>query len=94
LVDLGLAQKVRPAVILSRRFLDVDRALITVIPHVTTLRGSPLEIAVPVPFLKEGAFLVQNPITLPAVKAERFLGRLTPSQMLQLENGVRDWLLL
>jgi mRNA interferase MazF len=92
LVDLGLAQKVRPAVILSRRFLDVDRALITVIPHVTTLRGSPLEIAVPVPFLKEGAF--QNPITLPAVKAERFLGRLTPSQMLQLENGVRDWLLL
>ncbi len=32
------------------------------------------------PFLKPGAFLVQNPVTVAAVKAERFLGKLTPQQ--------------
>jgi mRNA interferase MazF len=80
LVDLGLAQKTRPALILNRAFKDADRALITVIPHTLTLRGSELEAQVSVPFLKPGAFLVQNPVTIAAVKAERFLGRLTAEQ--------------
>ena len=92
MVDLGMAQKVRPAVVLNRTFADIDRALITVIPHITTLRGSQFEVAVAVPFLKAGAFLVQNPVTIPAVKAERFLGRLTPHQIAVIEAGVRNWL--
>ena len=92
MVDLGLAQKVRPALILNRSFTATDRALISVIPHVTTLRGSDLEVSINVPFLKPGAFLVQNPITLPAIKAERFLGRLTTEQLALVEEGVRDWL--
>ncbi len=54
---------------------------ISVIPHTTTLRGSDLEIPVRLPFLQPAAFLVQNPITIPAVKAERFLGRLTTQQL-------------
>jgi len=66
--------------------------LITVIPHITTLRGSQFEINITVPFLKPGAFLVQNPVTIPSVKAERFLGRLTAQQMALVEAGVRDWL--
>ena len=45
-VDLGMIQKVRPALILNRSFKDQDRALITVIPHTTSLRGSDLEIRV------------------------------------------------
>lgn len=92
LVDLGMVQKVRPAVILNRPYRDTDRALISVIPHTTTLRGSDLVFAVNVPFLQPGAFLVQNPITLPAVKAERFLGRLTTQQLALIEAGVRNWL--
>jgi mRNA interferase MazF len=68
------------------------RALITVIPHTRTLRGSDLEVAVRVPFLEPGAFLVQNPITIPVVKAERFLGRLTGQQLAAVEAGGRDWL--
>jgi mRNA interferase MazF len=92
LVDLGMVQKVRPALILNRPFLDTDRALISVIPHTTALRGSNLEIPINVPFLRPGAFLVQNPITIPAVKAERFLGRLTIRQLATVEAGVRDWL--
>ena len=34
MVDLGMAQKVRPALVLNRAFKDTDRALITVLPHV------------------------------------------------------------
>lgn len=92
LVDLGMAQKIRPALILNRAFRDTDRALISVIPHTTSLRGSDLEIAISVPFLQPGAFLVQNPITIPAAKAEKFLGRLSTPQLAQVEAGVRNWL--
>lgn len=92
LVDLGLAGKDRPAVVLSKPFTDADRALITVIPHTQALRGSSFEVRVPVLFLKSGAFLVQNPVTIPGVKAERLLGRLTPTQLALVEAGVRDWL--
>ena len=56
------------------------------------MRGSELEIAIKVPFLQPGAFLVQNPITIAATKAERFPGRLTPQQLALVENGFRDWL--
>jgi mRNA interferase MazF len=45
IVDLGLAQKARPALILNRAFKDTDRALISVIPHTLTLRGSELEVS-------------------------------------------------
>ena len=92
MVDLGLAQKVRPALVLNRAFKDTDRALISVIPHTTAVRGSDLEVCINVPFLKPGAFLVQNPITIPSVKAERLLGRLTPPQLALVEAGVRGWL--
>ena len=92
LVDLGLAQKERPALILNRAFKDADRALISVIPHTLTLRGSEFEVQVNAPFLKPGAFLVQNPVTVAAVKAERFLGRLTAQHLALVEAGVRDWL--
>jgi len=40
MVDLGLAQKTRPALILSAAYSDEDRALITVMSHTTKLRGS------------------------------------------------------
>jgi mRNA interferase MazF len=65
LLDLGMVEKVRPALIVSAGFGDLDRALITVVPHTTSLRGSQFEIVVPLPFLKPGAFLVQNVATYP-----------------------------
>jgi len=91
-VDLGMAAKVRPALILNQPFTDADRALITIIPHTQTLRASQFEIALPLRFLKGGAFLVRNPVTIPAVKAERRLGQLTPAQLAAVEAGVRGWL--
>lgn len=93
LVDLGMVQEARPALILSRPLRDTDRALIRVIPHTTALRDSDLEVQINVAFLRPAAFLVQNPVTIPAVmKAERFLGRLTAQQLALVEAGVRGWL--
>lgn len=74
LLDLGMAEKVRPALILSVAFGDDDRALMTVIPHTTSLRGSRYEIVVLTPFLKPGAFLVQNIATYPAGTGDPKIG--------------------
>lgn len=67
LFDLGMAEKVRPALVISVAFGDADRALVTIVPHTTSLRGSQFEIPVSVPFLKAGAFLVQGVSTYPRV---------------------------
>jgi hypothetical protein len=50
LFDLGMAEKVRPALVVSVGYGDADRALITILPHTTSLRGSQYEITVNVPF--------------------------------------------
>ncbi len=44
LVDLGMVEKVRPALILSGPCGATERDVITIIPHTTTLRGSRFEI--------------------------------------------------
>ena len=92
LVDLGLAQKVRPALVLSVPFADTDRVLLTIVAHSTSLRGSPFEVAVPLPFLREGAFVAQSIITMPAKHALRRLGSLKPQELELIEEGVRRWL--
>lgn len=92
MVDLGMAQKTRPALILNIASSDRDRALVTVVPHTTTLRGSDFEIPVPVPFLKPGAFMVQSVTTIPSKWTLRRLGHLTPEQLALIEEGVRRWL--
>ncbi|MDQ2900788.1 MAG: type II toxin-antitoxin system PemK/MazF family toxin [Acidobacteriota bacterium] len=76
LIDFGVTGKTRPALVVSVAFADRDRALITVVPHTTNLRGSPFEIATRVPFLKPGAFLAQGVTTFPTVKALHRLGTL------------------
>jgi mRNA interferase MazF len=80
LFDLGMAAKVRPALVVSTAYSDLDRALVTIVPHTTGLRGSRYEISANVPFLKPGAFLVQNIATYPHVRAIRKLGLLKPDQ--------------
>ena len=92
LIDLGMVQKTRPAVVLNVPYGDADRAIVTIVSHTTSLRGSPFEIAVAVPFLREGAFAVQSVTTLPSKHALRRLGTLTPMQLAPIEAGVRAWL--
>ena len=92
LIDFGLAGKTRPALVVSVAFGDQDRSLITVLPHTTSLRGSPFEITLPVPFLKPGAFLVQGVTTFPTVKALHQLGTLQSQAFDKVLGGLLDWL--
>lgn len=92
LVDLGLAAKVRPALVISVPAGDADRALVTLVSHTTAVRGSRFEVPVPVSFLREGAFDTQSLVTIPFAKLIRRLGRLHPIQLAQVEQGVRAWL--
>jgi len=92
LVDLGMAEKIRPALVLSGTCQANDRDIITVIPHTTTLRGSRFEINIPLLFLKPGAFLAQSPATVPRVRALKLLGRMTEQQIRSIEDAVLEWL--
>lgn len=91
-VDLGMAAKIRPALVLSIAPADTDRALITIVPHTTSVRGSSVEVAVNSAFLKPGAFDAQNLVTIPQVKLVRRLGELSTDDMQRVEQAVRRWL--
>jgi mRNA interferase MazF len=92
LIDFGQAGKTRPALIVSVAFGDQDRALITVVPHTTSLRGSPFEIATRALFLKPGAFLVQGVATFPTVRALHRLGSLPAEAFDKVFQGLLRWL--
>jgi mRNA interferase MazF len=92
LFDLGMAAKVRPALVISVEYGDLDRALTSVVPHTTSLRGSRFEVAVRVPFLQPGAFLAQGIVTQPSVHAIRKLGALKPDQFAAVVLVVAQWL--
>jgi mRNA interferase MazF len=78
--------------VVSVAFGDRDRALITVVPHTTSLRGSAYEVSVPVSFLKPGAFLVQGVATFPTVRALHRLGALRPETFPKVFDGLLLWL--
>jgi mRNA interferase MazF len=91
-VDLGMAAKVRPALVLSVPAGDADRSLVTLVPHTTALRQSRFEAVVPVPFLKPGAFDAQGIVTVPSVRLIRPLGALLGGQLELVEKAVIRWL--
>ena len=91
-MDLGLAAKIRPCLVLSVPVADEDRTLVTAIPHTTSLRGTRFEVAVPARFLKSGAFDAQGIVTVPTVRLIRCLGSLTPEQLAAVVSGVCLWL--
>jgi mRNA interferase MazF len=92
MVDLGLAAKIRPCLVISVPIGESDRSLVTLIPHTTTLRQSRFEVAVPVRFLRSGAFDAQGIVTVPTVRLMNRLGTLSTEQIQAVENGVCAWL--
>jgi mRNA interferase MazF len=92
LVDLGMAAKVRPALVISVPASDTDRALVTLVPHTTSPRGSRFEASVSVPFLRTGVFDAQSLVTIPHAKLVRNLGKLSAAQLAAVERVVCVWL--
>jgi len=82
MVDLGMAAKVRPCLILTSQPRDDDLDVFTVVAHTTAVRDNRWEIQIPKSFLdSEGAFDAQRIATVASVKLERKLGELTAAEM-------------
>jgi len=81
LIDFGMAAKVRPALLLTGTPADDELDIVTVLLHTTALRGNRWELSIAKPFLKPGAFHLQQVQTVSTVKLERKLGTLTPEEL-------------
>jgi mRNA interferase MazF len=92
IVDLGLAGKVRPCLVLSVPTDPQDRVLVTVVAHTTSVAGTRFEVKVQASFLKPGVFDAQQILTVPQAKLVRKLGDLTADQLTLVEEAVRRWL--
>lgn len=92
LIDLGLAAKVRPCLVISVPVQDPDRSLVTVVPHTTSVRGSRFEVATALRFLKPGAFDAQGLVTVPLARLVRHVGTLRPELFTSVEAAVQLWL--
>ncbi len=94
IVDLGLAQKMRPVVVLSVAYLDHERALVSYVPRTTALRGTRFEVAHSAKGFDSGAFDGQGVGTIPAAKLMRRISALDASTLAEIEAAVRRWLAL
>ena len=88
LVDFGMVAKVRPALLLTGEPADDELDLVTVLLHTTALRGNRWELNLPKPFLRPGAFHLQQIQSFSAAKLERKLGGLTQPEMQQVEEAL------
>ena len=68
MVDLGMAAKPRPAVILSVPFDDDEKAVVTCVARTTQQRGGRFEVAHPAPHFLPGVIDAQSLGTVPVVQ--------------------------
>ena len=94
LVDLGMTQKMRPAVILSVAYLDHERALVTYVPRTTGLRATRFEVPHAARGFEHGAFDAQSIGTTPTVKLVRRIATLDAATLTKVEEAARSWLAL
>lgn len=81
IVNLGLAAKVRPCVVLSDYPGDDELSLLIVAPHTTGVRNNRWELPIPKPFLKTGVFHLQQLQSVPIVRLERKIGALSDAEL-------------
>ena len=84
LVDLGMVGKIRPCLLLTGPPADDELALVSIIPHTTALRGNRCEVAISKPFLKQGAFHLQQIQSIPTVRLMRRIGGLSAEEHAQI----------
>ena len=92
MLDLGLAAKVRPGVILSVQFREDEKAVVTYVARSTQPRGGRFEVEHHAPHFLPGVFDAQNIGTVPVVKLIRRLTRLPDDKFAQVEGAVQRWL--
>ncbi|MFN0078929.1 MAG: type II toxin-antitoxin system PemK/MazF family toxin [Prosthecobacter sp.] len=91
IVDLGIAGKIRPALALTGEPADNELTLVSIVAHTTSLRDdNPWQVVVPKPFLRSGAFHLQQINSVPSARFERYLGRLTDSEFASIKARLGD----
>ena len=90
LADLGLTAKTRPILVVSRYDPDPPRAMVTYVPLTTQYRQSPYEVALPrLRFFNQDSYAnVQGLGSIPKVRLERRLGRLSDNVMIEIKNTI------
>jgi mRNA interferase MazF len=88
MTDFGMAAKVRPALVLTSQPAADELDLITLLLHTTALRGNRWEMSIPKPFLKPGAFHLQQIQSVSTIKLERRLGILSEEEMNRVLDAV------
>ncbi len=83
-VDMGIAGKIRPCLLLTDYPADDELALVTVLPHTTALRDNRWELSIPKPFLRPGAFHLQQIQSVSVAYLMRRLGELSEEEWKQV----------
>ena len=90
LVDMGMAAKTRPAVVLMADDLDAPRSLIIHVPITRQNRGSELEVSLDGLFFLEADSIanVQGIGSLPSVRFEKRLGILPEADLKRIKAAL------
>lgn len=92
MVDLGMVQKTRPAVVLSVGYGANERAVVTYVPRTTAVRGTRFEVTHQARGFEPGVFDAQGIGSIPRPKLVRCVAVLQPEVLNQVEAAVRAWL--
>jgi mRNA interferase MazF len=94
LVDLGMAAKTRPMLVVSRRDADAPRALSVCAPITTSTRNSGYEIGIGKPkFLRENSFVnIQGLQAIQHHELKMMIGRLSEDKMADVKDALL-WML-
>ena len=91
-VDLGLAAKVRPCLVLSDYPKDDELSLVIIVPHTTAVRKNRWEVSIPKTFFKTGVFHLQQLQSVPIVRLQRRIGELAYEELGLLRSKLSELL--
>ncbi len=95
-VDLGMAAKYRPLMIVSREDPEAERALAVCVPLTTEVRGGNYEVSVPrvrwMPGSVEGVANIQGITSVEHHRLVRFAGRFEPGVTERIRKKIA-WML-
>ena len=92
IVDLGLAAKVRPCLVLGDYPKDDELSLLIIVPHTTAVRNNRWEVSIPKTFLQTGVFHLQQLQSVPIVRLQRRIGELANEELRTVRSKLSELL--
>ena len=92
IVDLGLAAKVRPGLVLSDYPKADELSLVIIVPDTTAVRNNRWEVSFPKKSLKSGVFHLQQLQSVPIVRLRRKIDKLTDEELRLVRSNLSELL--